>query len=137
MGQGLVRGSRLTAAVIAVGVLGVCSTPGVELPDRADPTIQREEARLAAVIGAETTTILGAPGTCSVRLLRQDATASFVWAECATGPPTNTGISAPMRVIGSQVTVPRDGTQYTQDIHTLFPDDLAAIIEAQDDSIRP
>ncbi|WP_139142822.1 hypothetical protein [Humibacillus sp. DSM 29435] len=137
MGHSLVRGSRLTTVVIAVGVLSACSSPGVKLPDRADHTIQREEARLAAVIGAQTPTILGALGTCSVRLLRQDATASFVWAECGTGPPINSGVSAPMRVIGSDVTVPRDGTQYTKDIHTLFPDDLAEIIEEQDDTIRP
>lgn len=129
-------GLRLIAVASAMAVVSACAGTTAELPDRADAAVQAAETHLAEVIGADAS-ILGAPGTCSVRLLRQTEEAAFVWAHCETSTPVNTAVSAPMRVVGSQVTVPRDGSQYTKDIRAIFPDDLAETVLKHDASTRP
>ncbi|MDO5741225.1 MAG: hypothetical protein Q4P07_13865 [Ornithinimicrobium sp.] len=124
----------MVAALSVTAFLCGCAAP--ELPDRADPEVQAEEARLAEVIGADPG-VLGVRGNCSVRLLRQVEETAFVWAHCEGGAPVNTGVSAPMRVVGSAVIVPGDGTQYERDIRAMFPEDLIEIVLDGDESLLP
>lgn len=135
MGRGGGGRLRIVVAFAVMAVVGGCAAP--EIPDRTDPEVQAEEARLAEIIGADPSVLFGVPGTCSVRLLRQVEETAFVWAHCESGPPDNTGVSTPMRVVGSEVTVPGDGPKYEQDIRAMFPDDLIEIMLDGDDSLLP
>lgn len=127
----------VTGSLVLVSVAG-CSSHQPELPDRAAPAVKAEEARIAALLGADTS-ILGQPGACKVRLLGQKAGASFVWATCnALGPP-HTAISAPLRVDGSKVTMPGDGAAFSDTVCEMFPKDLADFVLNNQDSreVRP
>ena len=127
---------RGTAALSCALVLSACSASGAELPDRSDPAVHADEARLAALIGFDSS-VLGEEGTCAVRLLRRTEEAAFVWAECTGRLHPDSGISAPMRVVGSQVLVPGDGPDYARDIRRLFPEDLVETVLAADTTVRP
>jgi hypothetical protein len=108
--------------------LSACSNPPA-LPDRSTPAVKAEEARLASLLGADTS-VIGGPSLCKVRLLGQETGASFVWALCqGLGPHSvGTGISAPMRVVGTNVTIPQDGGAYGDSVRTMFPEDLAEFV---------
>ena len=133
------RGQKLIIALSLVLVSGAgCSRPQPELPDRATPAVRAEEARLAALLGADTS-ILGGQSRCRVRLLGQEAGASFVWATCEAVDPPHTGISAPLRVEGAEVTVPGDGAAFSRTVHEMFPEALADFVLSNQDSpeVRP
>jgi hypothetical protein len=131
------RKLMVAVSLVLVAVSG-CSSPDPELPDRATPAVRAEEARLVALLGADTS-ILGSPGVCKVRLLGQEAGASFVWAECHALDPPHSAISGPMRVDGSKVTLPADGAAYTDSVQEMFPGDLAGFVLNNQDSpeVRP
>jgi hypothetical protein len=118
--------------------VGACSSRQPDLPDRSDPAVRAEEARIAALLGADPS-ILGGPGECRVRLLGQEAGASFVWATCAAVDPPHTGISAPLRVDDAEVTVPGDGAAFSQTVREMFPEALADFVLDNPDSpeVRP
>ena len=107
------------------------------LPDRSAPLVKAEEARLATLLGADLS-ILGVPGVCAVRLLGQQAGASFMWAICREPEPPNSAASLPVRVDGTKVTVPADGSGYADSIRKMFPADLAEFALEQDSpDLRP
>jgi hypothetical protein len=120
------------AAVSLVLTFGsACSSPPPVLPDRTSPTVKAEEARLAKVVGADTSLIAG-PGVCKIRLMGQKAGASFVYAECTAIAPIEPGASehtasaGPLRVDGSKVTQAGDGTSgECPALYDIFPKDLA------------
>ena len=125
--------SRGFVAAVSLGLISVsgCSSGPPGLPDRAAPTVKAEEARIAALLGADTS-ILGEPGVCTVRLLGQQPGASFVWALCVATGPTGAAASLPLRVDGSKVIKPQDGEAYADSVRTMFPEDLAErILEDQ------
>jgi len=108
------------------------------LPDRSDPLVRAQEARLATLLGADPS-ILGVPGVCAVRLLGQQAGASFMWATCRDPEPPNSAASMPLRVDGTKVTVPADGSGYADSVRKMFPADLADFVLQNQDSpgLRP
>ena len=106
--------------------VSACSSGPPDLPDRASPSVKAEEARLAVLLGADTS-IVDAPGVCKVRLLGQEAGVSFVWALCQAVPPATTGVSAPFRVSGSKVTKTQLG-DYEGGVRKMFPEDLADFV---------
>ncbi len=111
------------AIVVASVSLSGCSGDPT-LPDRRDPLVKAEEARLATLLSADLS-ILGVPGVCAVRLLGQQAGASFMWAICRDPEPPNSAASMPLRVEGTKVTVPADGSGYADSVRKMFPADLA------------
>lgn len=118
--------------------LAGCSSPPPDLPDRATAAVKAEEARVAELLGADPS-VLGEPGSCQVRLLGQEAGASFVWANCEALDPPHTAISTPVRVDGSKVTMPGDGAAFAETVREMFPDDLAEFVMSNQDSpeVRP
>jgi hypothetical protein len=126
----------VTVSLVLVCVAGCSGRP--ELPDRTDPAIRAEAARIAALLGADPS-VVGGPGTCKVRLLGQEAGASFVWAECAALDPPFSGVSAPMRVDGSTVTLPGEGAAYSESVREMFPEDLAEFVldNPNSNDVRP
>lgn len=133
------RARKLIIALSLVLVSGAgCSSRQPELPDRAAPAVRAEEARIAALLGADTS-ILGGQSECKVRLLGQEAGASFVWATCDAVDPPYTAVSAPLRVEDSEVTVPGDGAAFSQTVREMFPEALADFVLNNQDSpeVRP
>ncbi len=114
------------AIVLLLTSVSACSSPPV-LPDRTNPAVKAEEARLARLLGADRS-ILGEPGVCTVRLLGQRAGASFVWAHCAAPVPQGTAASLPLRIDGSKVTIPEDGEGFADSVRQMFPTDLAEFV---------
>ena len=121
---------------LALAFVSGCSRPPV-LPDRAAPTVKAEETRLAALLSADQS-VLGVPGVCTVRLLGQQAGASFVWANC-NARDSSYGTSVPLRVDGSKVTKPGDGAAFSDTVREMFPEDLADFVLNNQDSpeVRP
>jgi hypothetical protein len=124
----------LAVSLSLASVAGCSSRPPV-LPDRASPEVRAEEARVAALLGSETS-VVGARSACEVRLLRQEAEASFVWATCEAVDPPHGGMSAPMRVSGSDITVAADGAAFPQSLREMFPEDLADFVLSNPDSLE-
>lgn len=119
---------RVVAILAAVVALASCGAP-YALPDRGDAEVKAREAELAVVLAAA-----HGGGDCDVRLLGESAGSSFVWAKCL-GP--GGGVSAPMRVEGSDVQTPGDGTRYATDVRRLFPAGIAGAILSDPDRLRP
>ena len=120
------RGFVAAGSLVLISVSG-CSSGPPGPPDRAAPAVKAEEARIAALLGADTS-ILGEPGVCTVRLLGQQAGASFVWALCVAPGPIGSAASLPLRVDGSKVTKPGDGSMYAESVRQMFPADLAEFV---------
>ena len=120
------RGFVAAGTLVLISVSG-CSSGPPGPPDRAAPAVKAEEARIAALLGADTS-ILGEPGVCTVRLLGQQAGASFVWALCVASGPIGSAVSLPLRVDGSKVTKPGDGSMYAESVRQMFPADLAELV---------
>jgi hypothetical protein len=128
------KARKLVAAVLLVLTFAsACSSPP-DLPDRADPQVKAEEARVAKVLGADRS-INDEPSVCKVRLLGQQRGASFVWALCtAIGPIGRPAIehaesSVPLRVDGSKVTQGGDGIGSScPGLYKIFPKDLADLV---------
>ena len=112
-----------TVLLVLISVSGCSSGPSWP-PDRATPAVKAEEARLAVLIGADTS-IHGEPAACTVRLFGQQAGASFVWALCVATGPTGAAASLPLRVDGSKITKPGDGSMYAVSVRQMFPAGLA------------
>ena len=130
------RGFVAAVSLVLISVSG-CSSGPPELPDRADPAVKVEEARLATLLGADTS-ILGEPGVCTVRLLGQQAGATFVWAYCQALESSH-ATSLPLRIDGSTVTKPGDGAANEPTLRKMFPEDLAEFVLNNHDSpeLRP
>jgi hypothetical protein len=115
----------------------------VALPDRSNPGVQAEEARLAELLEATDDFWPPQPRQCSVRLLGQEGTTSYVWAHCegpeidADGQLERPAGSVPLRIDGNLVSEPRDGSLYAEDIKEMFPADLADAILDGDQRIFP
>ena len=127
------RGVVAAMSMVFAFVSG-CSSPPPVLPDRANPAVKAEEARLARAIGVDPSFVDG-PGVCKVRLLRQKAAASFVWADCIAiapvepGAAEHTAASGPLRVDGSKVTQAGDGISgECPALYDVFPKDLADFV---------
>lgn len=120
---------RLVLPLAAVVLTVSCGGASYVLPDREDNQVKATEADLALVVSAAR-----GGADCDVRLLGESDGSSFVWAECfgASG-----GISAPMRVDGSDVRLPGDGNLYTDDVRRLFPADIADAILADQERLKP
>lgn len=121
----------LSCAVVlfAVVLLAGCGGNRYALPDREDLEVLAKETRLAEMIGASR-----GGASCDVRLLDSSGKASFVWADCL---GWNGATSGPMRVEDGSVTAPGDGSLYSDDIHTMFPEGLAQLILEHPDELRP
>lgn len=136
---------RLVGLLLVAMLVGGCSEP-VDLPDRADPAVQAEEARLTAILESIEDVdhiLVPMPRECSVRLLGQEGDTAYVWANCF-GPSIDTefgserpGVGGPMRIDGDRVSMPGDGSQYSEDIKEMFPADIARAILDGDDRIFP
>lgn len=124
----------VAAAALAVG----CSEP-VYLPDRSDPAVQAQEARIVTVL--ESASDIWVPGPCTVRLLRQEGATSYAWAVCegyeTPEAPEKSAWSGPVRVDGDQVSQPRDGDLYGSDVRKMFPADLVTVIFDQRPDVMP
>jgi hypothetical protein len=122
----------LVVLLLAVGCAGPDSFP---LPDRSDPVVRREEARIAKVVAADRSgRVLPSTGTCEVRLLRRVDDVDYAWADCTSAI---TGVSLPVRVEGARVQVPEDGSRYDDSLRELFPDDIADALLDDPDRYRP
>ena len=130
------RGFVAVVSLVLISVSG-CSSGPPELPDRADPAVKAEEARLATLLSADRT-VLGEPGVCTVRLLGQQAEATFVWAYCQALESSH-ATSLPLRIDGSKVTKPGDGAANEPTLRKMFPEDLAEFVLNNHDSpeLRP
>ena len=123
-------------SLVLISVTG-CSSGPPELPDRAAPATKAEEARVVTVLSADRS-VLGEPGVCTVRLLGQQAGASFVWAYCQALESSH-ATSLPLRIDGSKVTKPGDGAANEPTLRKMFPEDLAEFVLNNHDSpeLRP
>ena len=130
------RGFVAAVSLVLISVSG-CSSGPPELPDRADPAVQAEEARVVTVLSADRS-VLGEPGVCTVRLLGQQAGASFVWALCQALESSH-ATSRPLRIDGSKVTKAGDGAANEPTLRKMFPEDLAEFVLNNHDSpeLRP
>lgn len=133
---------RLLLSFVVGALVAGCSSP-VALPDRSDPEVQAEEARLTELLEATDDFWPPQPRKCSVRLLGQEGTTSYVWAHC-TGPEIDAdgqlerpAGSLPLRIDGDLVSAPRDGSLYGDDIGEMFPADLADAVLGRDQRIFP
>lgn len=130
-----VRGLGLTfAALGSAWALTGCSS--VDLPDRDDPAVQREEARVVQILEKGSPRTMQ-PSRCKVRLLGQDSGQSFVWAECTQTVSPETAYSVPARIRGEQVTMPQDGDRYASSVRDMFPAELADLVLDDPDQARP
>lgn len=133
---------RLLVCFVVGGLVASCSNP-VALPDRSDPGVQAEEARLAELLEATDDFWPPQPRRCSVRLLGQEGTTSYVWAHCegpevdADGQSERPAGSLPLRIDGELVSEPRDGSLYVEDVAEMFPADLAEAILDGDQRVFP
>jgi len=128
---------RFVAVILVTAFMLGCSSQPVVLSDRAAPAVKAEETRIAALL-SDKWTLLGVPSVCTVRLLGQQAGASFVWANCdARDSPS--GMSVPLRVVGPKVTRPSDGAAFSDTVRELFPEALANYVIANQGSpnVRP
>jgi hypothetical protein len=130
--------------VAVTGLLGLCLSlpacaddPEWALPDRDDPAVQAEEARLADVV--EQSPVVWAPMSCGVRLLGHEDGAAFVWARCEGVHPDghDIGTSLPLRIDRDEVTEPGTGSEYDDGVQEMFPPALADLVLADPDSLRP
>jgi len=128
---------RLVAVMLVLAFVSGCSSRPVALPDRAAPAVKAEETRIAALLSSNWT-LLGVPSVCTVRLLGQQAGASFVWANCD-ARDSSSSASVPLRVVGPKVTKPDDGAAFSDTVRELFPEDLADYVIANQGSpnVRP
>ncbi|MCP3976539.1 MAG: hypothetical protein GY720_18785 [bacterium] len=128
---------HLPNILVAVGgfavVAGFLNSAGdLALPDRTSADVQAEEQRIAALL--ESTTDIWIPGECNVRLLGQEGSTSYAWADCSDGLA---GTSLPLRIDTEQVAAPGDGSIFSDDVTTMFPSELAEAILARDERIFP
>lgn len=133
--------ARLISTLVLVGVLSGCSfgKPSFSLPDRNSAAVRKEEARVAAVLAADTSGKLlspptEAPADCKVRLLRSVGSIDYVYAQCTDG---RAGFSFPLKLEGREVTIPQDGSEYAPSIRRIFPADIAAALNADVERYRP
>ena len=109
----------------------------IELPDRSDPAVQRQEAALGRVLAADRSgEVLDQPGgSCRVLLLRAEGDTNYVWAHCSV--PGGMAISAPFRVRGSVVDGTEDGNRHEPSLRQIFPADLADAVLKDSQRYRP
>lgn len=131
---------RLSVPAIAV-LLSACSSgePSFSLPDRNAAGVKQEEARVAAVLAADTTDLLlsrplQGPPSCKVRLLRKVDAIDYVYAECHAGQE---GFSFPIKLDGTKASTPYDGAEYDPSIRRNFPPDIAAALLADEARYKP
>ncbi len=75
------------------------------------------------------------PSRCKVRLLRQVASTSYIFAECSVGYG---GFVGPHKVEGDVVTAPDDGSFYGPSIRRIFPADIAEALTSENEQrFRP
>ncbi len=137
----MTRPAILLAGVpLVLGAISACSwKPSFALPDRRSPSVRAEEARLADLLAADRSgkllsQPLAGPVHCTVRLLRKTPEADYVYADCEAG---DEGLSFPVRVVGTRVSVPDDGDEYAPSLRRLFPADIAAALIADDQRYKP
>jgi hypothetical protein len=123
------------------GLLSACAfgEPSFSLPDRNDAAVRKEEARIAAVLAADTSgkllsQPLQGPASCKVRLLRKTGSTDFVYAHCTAGIE---GFSFPLKLVGRTVTTPENGAGHASSINRIFPPDIAAALNADDRRYQP
>jgi hypothetical protein len=109
-----------------------CSATQPVLPDRAAPAVKAEEARIAKVLAADHA-VLGVPGRCTVRLLGQQAGASFVMADCKS-LDSEYATYGPKRIDGDKITQTADGPGTYVTMRQMFPEDLADFVLENHDS---
>ena len=134
--------SRRLCLLALCGLLSACGLgePSFEAPDRSDPVVQREEARIAAVLAADTSgevlsRPLQGPPSCQVRLLRQVGAVDYAYAHCRAGDQE--AVVAPVKLEGRTVTLPDDGSLYGPSIQRIFPADIAAALGDDEERFRP
>ncbi|MCU1455248.1 MAG: hypothetical protein JWN46_3394 [Acidimicrobiales bacterium] len=110
------------------------SASSYRLAGRSEPGVRTEEARITLLLERSRAVIVP-PGRCRVRLLGRAGAASFVWAFCTYG--RDSGVSVPLRIDGTRVTVPGDGSFYSPSVRRMFPRGLADLALAHDDKLRP
>jgi hypothetical protein len=122
--------SRCAAVLALCGLLTACSLgeSSFSPPNPSDPGVRQEEARIAAVLVADTSGELldyphQGPAHCKVQLLRKVGSTDYVNANCTAG---DEGAYFPVRLVGRTITVPGDGNEYAASIRRIFPSDIAA-----------
>jgi hypothetical protein len=136
-----VRCTRRLFVVALCVLLSACSAgkPSFSLPNRSDAGVQQEEARVAAVLAADTSGQLlsqpvPGPASCKVRLLRKVGATDFGYAECTAGQE---GFSFPLKLADGAVTIPQDGSDHASSIRRIFPADIAAALNADEGRYAP
>ena len=69
-----------------------------------------------------------------MRLLRQVGATDFVYAECTAGQE---GFSFSLKLAGGAVIIPQDGQKHASTIRRIFPSDIAAALNADDERYTP
>lgn len=111
------------------------SKPTFHVPDRSDPAVRQEEARVAAVLATKAEGLSLQESTdCRVRLLRQAGPVDYVYARCIAG---GSGFSSPLKLVGDTVTMPEDGSSYAPSIRRIFPEDIADALLADQRGYSP
>lgn len=137
----VVRITRQLSVVALCVLLSACSSgnPSFSLPNRSDAGVKQEEARIAAVLAADTSgqllsQPLPGPASCKVRLLRKVGSTDFVYAECTAGQE---GFSFPLKLAGGAVTIPQDSSEHASSIRRIFPPDIGAALNADEGRYKP
>jgi hypothetical protein len=121
-------------ALLALLPLAACGSDDVSLPDPSAPATQAESVRVATLLEADPSDRLTPmPRRCAVRVLRVTGTTTYGFATCTAG---SSAVSLPLRVAGSSVEMPRDGS-FAEDLDRLFPKDLAKALADHPDRYRP
>lgn len=117
--------------MLVVGSLTACAGDPV-LADPAAAVTRAEQARLVKLLATDLPGDVWAPAACSVRVLRSEGATTWAWADCTVAAADDGGVrggwSAPIRVDGDEVTVPKNGTMYEPSINEVFPEDLARYV---------
>jgi hypothetical protein len=123
------------ASLLLVSPGCVLGSSDWSLPDRDDPAVQDEEARLAQVIeNSDAVWDDSGPMSCKVRLLGTDDDVRYVNADCRS---SGAGFVSPLRVEGTRIIQPGDGNLYADSVRQMFPAGLAELVLDRDPAVTP
>jgi len=126
------RVGLLMAAVVGLASCGhgAAAVRAPLLPAQS-PTAVRAEENVWAAMLARSGKVVSIPGTCKVTLLGRDRISTYVFASCMAvhhdpgSRPIVEGVGTPVKITGTKIETPGDGSSYGPDIHRLFPPAVA------------
>ena len=137
----VVRISRQLSVAAFCVLLSACSSgkPSFSLPDRRRRGREAGGSTRCLGVGCGYERQAAEPtsprtGQLQGRLLRKGGATDFIYARCTAGQE---GFSFPLKLTGTAVTTPQDGSGHSPSIRRIFPSDIAAALNADDERYKP